>query len=56
VVEEKSPVYAIINHEHNEDVVVIILDTKEDSEAIALELQRRGRRVHVEPASEFTSS
>jgi hypothetical protein len=55
-VEEKPPVYAIIDHEHNEDVVVIILDTEEDSEAIAKELQRRGRRVHVESAPEFTSS
>jgi hypothetical protein len=40
----------------NEDVVVIILDTKEGSEAIAEELQRRGRRVHVESAPEFICS
>jgi hypothetical protein len=49
-----APSYCIVDREHDEEVVVIVLDTKEEAEAIAIELRRRGRRVHVEPAAEFT--
>jgi hypothetical protein len=56
VVEEKPPVYAIVDREHNEDVIVVLVDTKPEAEAMARALRRRGRRVHVEPAAEFTST
>jgi hypothetical protein len=53
---ETTPPYAIVDHEGDVGVIIIILDTKQEAEAIASELQRRGRRVHVEPAKEFTPS
>jgi hypothetical protein len=54
--EPKPLAYAIVDREHDEEVVVVILDTNDEAEAMAIELRRRGRRVHVEPAAELTPS